>query len=137
MIVKIYLNCEPGFIMSKNNLKFLFFAILTLCILRDATPQNPGNDCTQAAREAIAQQNYDLAIEQYDRALRFGFDSSKVHFKKGVAFYQETKYGQAMQELLGVDNNAVEYPRALFHLGLIELDRDSLPAAIDVLDSER
>jgi tetratricopeptide (TPR) repeat protein len=78
-------------------------------------------------------ENYLMALDRYDIASRFGFDSSKVHFKKGVALFLLARYDEAIVELRQVAQGAPEHPRALFHLGMVYLTRDSLNAAVNVL----
>jgi tetratricopeptide (TPR) repeat protein len=78
-------------------------------------------------------ENYLWAIQKYETARRFGFDASKVHFKKGVALFQLAQYDAAKAELRQVAPNTAEHPHALFHLGMIDLTRDALDEAVKSL----
>ena len=67
----------------------------------------------------IRQQAPGAAIEAFQKARRFGYDSFQLHYRLAEAFVEVGDYEQAVEELLGAAKQQPSHAEAFYRLGIV------------------
>ena len=83
-------------------------------------------------RSAFDAQNYDAALDAFERALTAGLDGPAIHFNIGVAAYRAGNYARAQAAFLEVARTPAMAALAHYNLGLVALRRNDPRAAAEL-----
>ncbi len=105
-----------------------------LLVLLGAAPQDEVEDWVRQGNEAFAREDFDAAIQFYERAAVLSTDPGQVAFNEGAAYYRLGDYRQSEQHFRQAleDATGLRRARALYNLGN-SLVRRAGPRDVEVL----
>lgn len=92
------------------------------------------DDYVQRGNRFFEQGYYDLAIEDYDCALKLDPNLAEVYLNRGIAYSRQNQYDQAIDDYTRALNFDPQMAQACFQRGNVYLTKGSYPQAIEDLN---
>jgi tetratricopeptide (TPR) repeat protein len=106
----------------KNSLIFIFIAIISMSLYA-----NTITELLLKAEQAIEEDEYEMALEYYDQAIKLEPKNAEVYYLRGIVNFEETDDDLALNDFnkaieIGFDKIDIYYHRGLAYESLVEYE---------------